>query len=148
MGLYRILNRSIAMFVVHASLLLILLPFAPAQNVATEVPAGSSKTAESVRTNRPTEYPQTRQVDVQDNYHGRVVKDRYRWLEDTESDGGEDGDGGGQDAGSIFISPIRVVAPSRIVPSITANTGTSASSFILKPIRSAMISPSGHNPAG
>ncbi len=31
-------------------------------------------------------YPQTKTVDVEDDYHGRIVKDPYRWLEDTESD--------------------------------------------------------------
>lgn len=31
------------------------------------------------------QYPTTKSVDAQDDYHGRVVKDPYRWLEDTES---------------------------------------------------------------
>lgn len=31
-------------------------------------------------------YPDTKTVDVSDNYHGRIVKDPYRWLEDVESD--------------------------------------------------------------
>jgi prolyl oligopeptidase len=36
-------------------------------------------TAQSLR------YPNTKQVDVVDNYHGTLVPDPYRWLEDTES---------------------------------------------------------------
>ena len=31
-------------------------------------------------------YPNTRTSDVTDDYHGRIVADPYRWLEDTESD--------------------------------------------------------------
>lgn len=31
-------------------------------------------------------YPETKQTDVSDDYHGRSVADPYRWLEDTESD--------------------------------------------------------------
>ncbi|MCG8649593.1 MAG: S9 family peptidase, partial [Pirellulales bacterium] len=31
-------------------------------------------------------YPHTKKVDVVDDYHGRVIKDPYRWLEDTESE--------------------------------------------------------------
>ena len=31
-------------------------------------------------------YPETRKVDVEDDYHGHLVKDPYRWLEDTESE--------------------------------------------------------------
>ena len=32
------------------------------------------------------EYPETRKVDVTDNYFGTVVPDPYRWLEDDRSD--------------------------------------------------------------
>src|SRR4051812_44793138 len=31
-------------------------------------------------------YPVTRTVDQQDNYHGTVIADPYRWLEDANSD--------------------------------------------------------------
>jgi prolyl oligopeptidase len=32
------------------------------------------------------EYPESRQIDHVDNYHGTVVADPYRWLEDVDSD--------------------------------------------------------------
>ncbi len=35
---------------------------------------------------RTIKYPETRQLEVVDDYHGRQVKDPYRWLEDTESE--------------------------------------------------------------
>lgn len=31
-------------------------------------------------------YPETKKVDVSDNYHGTIVADPYRWLEDDKSD--------------------------------------------------------------
>lgn len=35
--------------------------------------------------NSKMKYPETKALDVVDDYHGRKVKDPYRWLEDTES---------------------------------------------------------------
>jgi prolyl oligopeptidase len=35
---------------------------------------------------RQFQYPTTTTVDQKDNYHGTVVQDPYRWLEDTDSD--------------------------------------------------------------
>ncbi|MEC7408512.1 MAG: prolyl oligopeptidase family serine peptidase [Planctomycetota bacterium] len=31
------------------------------------------------------EYPETKKVEVEDDYHGHLVKDPFRWLEDTDS---------------------------------------------------------------
>jgi protease II len=31
-------------------------------------------------------YPQARQADIQDDFHGTVVKDPYRWMEDPENE--------------------------------------------------------------
>ncbi|MFZ9718757.1 MAG: prolyl oligopeptidase family serine peptidase [Chitinophagaceae bacterium] len=36
--------------------------------------------------NAQIKYPVTRKADVKDNYHGTVVQDPYRWLEDDNSD--------------------------------------------------------------
>jgi prolyl oligopeptidase len=34
----------------------------------------------------PMQYPDTKRIEVTDDYHGRKVSDPYRWLEDTESE--------------------------------------------------------------
>jgi len=36
--------------------------------------------------NHPPTYPKTTKTDQSDNYHGTIVADPYRWLEDTDSD--------------------------------------------------------------
>ena len=46
-------------------------------SIAQEISSGASKPS--------INYPETKQLDVVDNYHGREVKDPYQWLEDTES---------------------------------------------------------------
>ena len=36
--------------------------------------------------NAQIQYPETRKSDVKDDYHGTIVEDPYRWLEDDNSD--------------------------------------------------------------
>ena len=48
------------------------------------VTTGSSSFAQ--QNTAPLKYPQTKTVDVTDNYHGIEIADPYRWLEDTESE--------------------------------------------------------------
>ena len=44
---------------------------------------GQEKKEDSLMTG--IEYPETKKVEVQDDYHGHLVKDPFRWLEDTDS---------------------------------------------------------------
>ncbi|TWU61078.1 prolyl oligopeptidase family serine peptidase [Crateriforma conspicua] len=53
-----------------------------AQPASKHLPQSSA----SAQSNMTLEYPETKTVDVVDNYHGRQVADPYRWLEDVESD--------------------------------------------------------------
>ena len=55
---------------------------APPQSVSSEV----TSIEESIFTSSKWDYPETRKVDVTDNYHGTVVRDEYRWLEDDNSE--------------------------------------------------------------
>jgi len=48
--------------------------------------AAFSSAQDDTRTAMPIQYPESKTVDVSDDYHGRVVADPYRWLEDVESD--------------------------------------------------------------
>ena len=49
-------------------------------------PPQSSSPEESKFTSSKWDYPVTRKVDATDNYHGTVVRDEYRWLEDDNSE--------------------------------------------------------------
>jgi len=59
----------------HASLAVSLLVLCGANALAQSCPASGT----------PPSYPETRKVDQQDTYHGTVVADPYRWLEDADS---------------------------------------------------------------
>ncbi len=75
MVLYRIFEACIWLCFFSACLMQIAVSESFAQDVANSTPA-----------KRSMQYPKTKTIDVADDYHGRIVKDPYRWLEDTESD--------------------------------------------------------------
>src|SRR5690349_12707724 len=47
--------------------------------------AGSALAQNCPGTGTPLAYPDTKKVDQTDNYHGTVIADPYRWLEDANS---------------------------------------------------------------
>ncbi|MEM1227587.1 MAG: prolyl oligopeptidase family serine peptidase [Planctomycetota bacterium] len=56
--------------------------------VIASIASAAEPDAETTNTSseNPLQYPISKTVDVTDDYHGRVVADPYRWLEDVESD--------------------------------------------------------------
>ncbi len=48
-------------------------------------PAASSAAPAAPTAAAPLTYPATRKVEQSDNYHGTIVQDPYRWLEDDNS---------------------------------------------------------------
>ncbi|UUZ49028.1 hypothetical protein LP420_00255 [Massilia sp. B-10] len=59
----------------HASLVLSLLAAFSANAFAQSCPANGTGLS----------YPDTRKVEQKDSYHGTVIADPYRWLEDADS---------------------------------------------------------------
>ena len=74
------------MHIKHASLAVTLLAsFGAAAPALAQTPNPSCTPAASATSSAPLTYPVTRKSEQQDNYHGTIVADPYRWLEDANS---------------------------------------------------------------
>jgi prolyl oligopeptidase len=69
------MHRRLSLFACRAAALA-LLACKPAESASSDLAAAA----------RPFDYPVTRKADTVDDYHGTVVADPYRWLEDLDSD--------------------------------------------------------------